>query len=342
VKIPLLTDEAYYDDPPAPDPDNDILDLHAEHLAEINKELQKELHSRVGLIEDIGNHSLLGNGKRLRPLLFVLSCKLCDYRGKDIYSLSTLFEYIHTASLLHDDVLDNAHIRRKKPSANTLWGNHAAVLEGDFLYSKAFSIAVASGKIPFLETLTRTTTQMAEGQILELIHTNDWDTTEEEYMEIISAKTAVLISAACAGGAIVSGRTDGFVNALTQFGFHIGIAFQIMDDLLDYTSSEKVFGKPVGKDVREGKITLPLIYTLGTLGESKRKRLASLFRGGKATERDHMDLIDLVRGNGALDRILAQAERYVLQAGACLERFPDSPFKQNLLGLSRYIVERSY
>ena len=239
-----------------------ILDKYKEEIIKINEELEKALSSRVPLLEEIGNHTLLGHGKRLRPLFFVLSCELCNYRGEDRYRLSSIFEYLHAASLLHDDVLDNAEIRRNKPSANRFWGNQAAILEGDFLYSASSEIAVDSNNLRFLKRLTETTKQMAEGQALELIHTNDWETTKEAYMDIITAKTAVLISAACACGAIISGAGRGPEASLGDFGLSAGIAFQLMDDLLDYTSSEAVFGKPVGKDLKEGKITLPLIYSV--------------------------------------------------------------------------------
>jgi octaprenyl-diphosphate synthase len=319
-----------------------ILSQFQGHLERINGELDSVLNSRVGLIEDIGGHILLGKGKRLRPLFFLLSCGLCGYEGEDVYLLSTIFEYIHAASLLHDDVLDNGEVRRRKPSANYLWGNHAAVLEGDFLYSKAFSIAVKARNPHFMELLTDTTTRMAEGQILELIHTDDWNLQRAEYMDIITAKTAVLMSAACACGAIISGVRPENQDSLAKFGMNMGIAFQMMDDVLDYTSSEGVFGKPVGKDVREGKITLPLIYLLSDLGGPERKRLEDVFRGRRAENGDYGNLIELVRRNGALDRIRREAREYVDEAAQCLSRFPESSAKGNLLQLNSYIIERQY
>ena len=319
-----------------------ILDKYTEHIARINKELKEALSSRVSLVEIIGKHTLLGHGKRLRPLFFVLSCQLCDYQGKDAYRLSTVFEYLHAASLLHDDVVDNAEIRRNKPSANSFWGNHAAVLEGDFLYSNASLIAVGSNNLLFLKRLTETAKQMAEGQIMELTHTHDWKIGKEQYLEIISAKTAVLMSAACACGAILSGAEREAEQSLGQFGLNMGIAFQIMDDLLDYTSSEDVFGKPVGKDLKEGKITLPLIYTLPKIEASEGNRLENLFKNHQATEEDYRQLIGLVRSKGALDQIKDEARSYVDRAAGCLSRFPDSPAKRGLLELNRFIVERKY
>ncbi|RLB29036.1 MAG: octaprenyl diphosphate synthase [Deltaproteobacteria bacterium] len=319
-----------------------ILNKHREHFEKINEELTEGLSSRIALIEDIGIHSLLGHGKRLRPLFFVLSCELCNYRGNDLHKLSTIFEYIHTASLLHDDVLDNADMRRKKPSANNVWGNHAAVLEGDFLYSKSFSLAVGSENLQFLRRLTETTTKMAEGQVLELIHTHNWSISKGEYLEIITAKTAVLISAACACGAIISGAGEEATQSLERFGLKVGIAFQLMDDLLDYSASQETLGKPVGKDLKEGKITLPLIYTLPTLEGAKRRSLEELFKSSRATDEDYRDLIALVKGNGAIERILREARSYTEEAAKCLSPFPESNVKEDLLELNRYVVEREY
>jgi octaprenyl-diphosphate synthase len=320
----------------------DILDNFKDHFTRINEELDRGLNSRVSLVEDIGNHTLLGQGKRLRPLLFVLACRLCNYYGEEVYRISTIFEYIHASSLLHDDVLDNADTRRKKPSANHLWGNHAAILEGDFLYSKASTIALDSNSLPFLRRVADTTMQMTEGQILELTHTNNWNTGKEEYMEIITAKTAVLMSTACTCGAIISQAGEEVEQSLAKFGLHMGIAFQLMDDLLDYISSEEIFGKPVGKDLKEGKITLPLIYTLLKLEESQKKRFAELFKSHLATEQDYRNLTGLVRSNGALDQIRDEAQAYVNEAATCLKSFPDSPAKRNLLELNQYIIDREY
>ena len=322
--------------------DSDISNLtqFRDHFDIINDELYKVFNSRVPLVQEIGRHALLGHGKRLRPLIFVLSCELCKYQGEDVYQLSTIFEYIHTASLLHDDVLDNAEVRRNRPSANQVWGNHAAVLEGDFLVSKAMGIAIRAGNIPFLANITETTTRMTEGQILELAHTDDWNIGRDLYLEIITAKTAMLISTACACGAIISDAGSETADSLAQFGLNAGVAFQLIDDLLDYTSSQEVFGKPVGKDLREGKITLPLIYTLTQLETTEKKRLEDLFVNHQPTDDDFRNIIDLVRGNGALDRIRDEAQSYVDNAINCLDIFPDSATKRDLITLSQHIIDR--
>ena len=324
------------------DPNSALSKTFGDDFDGIERELKTALSSRVPLIEDIGNYVLLGRGKRIRPLFFLISSRLCGYGGDDAHRLSTIFEYVHVASLLHDDVLDNAEIRRKKPSANALWGNHAAVLEGDFLYSIASSLALSSNSEDFMRRLTDTTTRMTEGQILELIHTNNWHTTKNDYIKIITAKTAVLISAACACGALISGADSKVEHALAEFGLNVGIAFQLIDDLLDYTSSEKVFGKPVGKDVREGKITLPLIYALKQLEEQDREALKMTFVGRKASDTELERLIEFVRNNGSLDRIREEARKYGLRAERCLDIFPDSRGRRELLELSRYMLERTF
>ena len=324
------------------DSDRIFLVQFKEHFERINEELSKSLNTQVPLLENIGNHSLLGEGKRLRPLLFVLAARLCGYQGEDIYRLSTIFEYIHTASLLHDDVLDNAEIRRKKPSANHAWGNSAAVLGGDFLYSKSFSIAISCNNFQFLKMLTDTTTRMAEGQVVELVQTHNWNISIDEYMEIIISKTALLISTACACGAIIAGAEQETVDRLSNFGLNMGIAFQLMDDLLDYTSSEEKFGKPVGKDLKEGKITMPLIYTLSSLGTAESKRLEDLFKTTRADKEDYERLVNLVRNNGVIDRVRSQARDYVERAAGFLGHFPGSSTRQNLIDLNGYIIRRNF
>jgi octaprenyl-diphosphate synthase len=256
--------------------------------------------------------------------------------------LSTIFEYIHTASLLHDDVLDNAELRRKKPSANHLWGTSAAVLSGDYFYSKSSALAVDRTNLHFLKMLTDTTVRMTEGQVLELEQTHNWHINKVDYMEIIISKTADLISTTCACGAITAGAEEETVEHLKDFGMNLGIAFQMMDDILDYTSCEEEFGKPVGKDLREGKVTLPLIYTLSNLENDEVERFQDLFKSQKAKDRDYSDLIDMVRSNGALDRIRSEAKGYVEKAASALRVIPDSPVKEDLIAINAYLIKRHF
>lgn len=322
--------------------DQNFLDQFSHHFLRINGELNGNFSTQVPFVKEIVHHSLMGEGKRLRPLLFVLSAQLSGYKGEDIYYYSTIFEGLHTSSLLHDDVLDNAEMRRRKPSVNHVWGNAAAVLGGDFLYSKSFRIALSSHSIRFLEVLTDTANRMAEGQMLELMHTHNWYLTRDEYMEIIVSKTAVLISASCACGAIISGAGEAAIDHLREFGLNLGIAFQLIDDLLDYISSEDEFGKPVGKDLKEGKITLPLIYTLEDLKMVEIDWLQDLFKNHKERSEDHRKVVDLVRDKGVIDRIRAEARVYVEKALGFLNFFPPSQQKDHLAGLNSYILKRRF
>ena len=319
-----------------------FLDQFASQFGKINEELGKVLDSKVSLIEKVGSHSLLGGGKRLRPLFFILSCQLCNYHKSDMYPLSTVFECLHTASLLHDDVLDNASIRRGRSSANKIWGNSTAVLVGDFLFSRSSRMAVEKKHIEFLKILADTAIRMTEGQMLELINTHNWSITRREYMGIITSKTADLLSASCASGGIVAGAKKDDIESLRNFGLNMGIAYQIVDDVFDYTSSVEKTGKPIGSDLREGKITLPLIYTLTYLEKGERGRLEHLFKNGNASDKDYLRIIELVKDNGATKKCLKDAQDYADLAETYLSPFPDSPIKESLLKLNQFIVDRSY
>ena len=272
----------------------------------------------------------------------MLSSHLCGYQGQDVYRLSTLFEYVHAASLLHDDVLDNADLRRRKPSVRQVWGNSAAVLGGDFLYSAASAVAVECKNLELIRLLSDVLKRMVEGQFLELEHTHNWKITKTEYAEIITAKTAILMSAACSSGAVVAGSDEKTTQYLRDFGLNLGIAFQLMDDLLDYTSSEEVFGKPVGKDLKEGKITLPLVYFLSDLDSAEVERLAEFFKSQKAAETDYADFVRRVRSSRAIDKVRSEALDYVRKAGEVLSFFADSQAKQDLLELGGYVLARRH
>ncbi len=319
-----------------------FLDRFNHHFDAINTELGQFNESGPSLVRDIAGYALMGEGKRLRPLLFVLSSKLCGLQGRHIYRFSTIFELIHSASLLHDDVLDNSELRRKKPSVPQVWGNSAAVLGGDYLYAMATMIATECNNLEIIKTLSDTLKRMVEGQFLELAHTHDWLTTQERYLEIIAAKTAALISAACACGALMAGARKGAISQLREFGLNLGIAFQLMDDLLDYTSSKEEFGKPVGKDLREGKITLPLIYFLCESVKTEVDKLQDLFGNKKAADGDYQRLITKVREKGVIKRIREEAEGYVKRAAGFLDALPESGPKQDLLDLGHYIITRRH
>jgi len=311
------------------------------YFERINDELGKVLTSDVSLIEEVAHYSLLGTGKRLRPLFFILSCELCNYTDRDRYTLSTIFECLHAASLLHDDVIDNAPMRRGRASVNKLWGSPTAILVGDFLFSKFSRMVIEKKHIELLKILADTATSMTEGQVLELVNTHNWNITKADYLAIITAKTAALMSAACAGGGIVAGAEQPDIQSLKDFGLNMGIAFQIIDDVFDYTATVEESGKPMGSDLREGKITLPLIYSLTCLPQQERERLEDLFKGGDALEHNYREVTELVRGNGAIARCRYDAREYVDRAARCLSLFPDSPIKDCLLKLNQFVVTRS-
>jgi octaprenyl-diphosphate synthase len=322
--------------------ESSILEQFTPHFHRINEELGKVFDTHVPLIEEVGSYSLLGGGKRLRPLFFILSCELCDYHEGDMYLLATIFECIHAASLLHDDVIDNASIRRGRTAANKVWGIPEAVLVGDFLFSKSSSIAAQKTHAEFLRVLAETATMMSEGQILEYINTHNWNMTMKQYVEIITSKTAALMSAACSCGAIVAGASQADIQSLKDFGLNMGIAFQIVDDIFDYTSTVERTGKSMGNDLREGKVTLPLIYALRYLERQERDRLEGLCKHGRASESDYMRIADLVRNNGAIGRCRSDAKKYADLAERCLSAFPNCSEKESLLKLNRFIVNRNH
>jgi octaprenyl-diphosphate synthase len=324
------------------DADRRFLSQFNSHVESINQALSEPLDTPIPLIRDIGAHSLLGEGKRLRPLLFVLSARLCGYNSPRVYRYSAVFEYIHTASLLHDDVLDNAEVRRRKPAVRNVWGNSAAILGGDYFYARASSIALEIDKSELIRILTGTTIKMIEGQFLELNHTHNWRLQKEQYMEIIASKTAELIAAACACGGVLADADQKTVRSLSGFGLNLGISFQLIDDLLDYFSSEEQFGKPVGKDLKEGKITLPLIYALEHLGPVEAERISERFHSGSITEHDYSDMIARVRESGVRELIRADAVSFAARAAGFLDPFPENSYKKALLDLNSYLVERSF
>ncbi|MGC1403239.1 MAG: polyprenyl synthetase family protein, partial [Thermodesulfobacteriota bacterium] len=232
-------------------PSDNLIERLQQDIDKINLYLEDNLKSHVPLISEVNQHILVGGGKRLRALLFVLCSRLGGFSGEKAYYFSSIFEYLHAATLLHDDVIDNAAVRRGKASANTIWGNSPSVLVGDFLLAKSFSLAVETQGLKILDVLSETTTRMAEGMVLELIHSHDLNVSEETYREIVINKTAILISAACQTGAVWGKSADEEAEALAQYGMELGIAFQLVDDLLDYTSTQEDFGKPVGNDFKE-------------------------------------------------------------------------------------------
>ena len=314
------------------------LELIGEDLRQVEEQFRKDLESDVPLIRKVGEYVLSSGGKRIRPAMLLLATRLCNYTGPQAIPLASVVEFIHTATLLHDDVVDSACLRRGLASANTLWGNEASVLIGDFLFSKSFSLMVAAGSLDVLRVISRATTVIAEGEVLQLLGTGDIALTEERYIEVVRAKTAVLLSAACQCGAILGNVTEDQEKALADFGMELGIAFQLMDDLLDYTATQEEFGKSIGHDLKEGKITLPLIHTLRGCTEQERELIAGIVSGDELSFDDFNQVSQLVDRYGGIEYTLAKARQAVDACAFHLSIFPEGVCKHALLELADYVV----
>ncbi len=295
--------------------------------------------SPVFTIPLIGKHILDGGGKRLRPLILLLSSELSGYHGDARLTLAGVVESIHTASLLHDDVIDGAEIRRGRSPAHSIWGNQIVILVGDFLYSNALKAAVQQKSQKIMEALSGATTRMTEGELLQLVKTGDPDITEEEYVLIVTAKTAALISAACRIGAILGSLPEDKENALAQFGMKTGIAFQMADDILDYMADEGEFGKNLGKDLKEGKITLPLINLLKEASDQERDEIRSIIKEGFKTHR-LKKILRLFKKYDSIETSLRKAQGLVTEAKNELSLFQDSPVKEALFAIADYTLAR--
>lgn len=316
------------------------LALIEEDLKNVEVQFMKDLHSNVPLIRKVTEYVFSSGGKRIRPVLLLLAARLCDYRGDRHVPLASVIEFIHTATLLHDDVVDNAQLRRGIASANTLWGNEASVLVGDYLFSKSFSIMIADGDLKILRALSGATTMIAEGEVLQLISSTDLEITEERYIEVVKSKTAILLATACQTGAILGKASAEHEAALMDFGMELGIAFQLIDDSLDYTSSEEQFGKSIGHDLEEGKITLPLIRTLKKCTPAERDEIAAIIVKDSLLKDDFTKVFGLVHKYGGIDYTLRQARDYVESSKRHLDAFNDSAAKKALKGLADYVLTR--
>ncbi len=321
-------------------PLQEILDWVGEDLKKVDLEFRRNLKSNVPIISAIGEHLLFSGGKRFRPLLLLLSAKACGYRGEDHIAMASLIEFIHTATLLHDDVVDRAELRRGMESANAKWGNEACVLVGDFLFTKCFSLLVENGNSRILQVIARATTQMAEGELEELIKTNDLSLTEEEYFSIIARKTAALFSAATQVGAILGGAPEEKEIALSHYGLEIGIAFQLIDDNLDYISREEDLGKKIGIDLQDGKITLPLIHTLSQCTARERDIVRRAVESDPITREAFLQVVGLIEKYRGVDYTWNKAKGHIQKAKEHLRLLPDSREKEALHGLSNYVLER--
>ena len=309
-------------------------------IAAINAALAANLQTHVPLIAEVGRHILLSGGKRVRPLLFILAARMCGHHSDHLADFSTIFEYLHAATLLHDDVIDAASVRRGTTTANNIWGNHAVILVGDFLLSKALSLAVTTDRLKILQVLAQTTTQMAEGEILQLIHAGDLKLNEAQYFEVITRKTAILMSAACQIGGILAGAPPAQEEALAQMGLNLGITFQLVDDILDYTGDQKELGKEVGADLREGRVTLPLIHALSQAEPRDLERLKGMAQG--LTPEMAAELRTLLDKYGSLDHARNLARQYTRQAQENLTLFESCPEKAYFQIITEELLARTH
>lgn len=314
--------------------------LLRQDLAGVEELFQNSLMSEADTINRVVGHILSSGGKRIRPALLMLCARLVGYAGSRHIALAGAVEFIHTATLLHDDVVDGAGLRRGTPSANSVWGNQAAVLAGDFLFAKAFSMLVADGNLRVLEALSGASTRMAEGEMLQMMDTGDIRMNEERYLEIVGKKTAALFAATCRCGAILGAADAETEAALYDFGMGVGLAFQLVDDALDYVGEEAEFGKAPGNDLTEGKMTLPLIYALGRCGDEEKGRMADIVAGKTLEAEDLAYAVALVRRSGGIDYSRRRADELVLGAKNQLALFDRNPEKEALLELADYIVTR--
>ncbi len=314
--------------------------LLGDDLKAVEACFEENLCSEIDLINRIGAYLLAGGGKRIRPLLLLLSARIAGYAGSQHIVLASAVEFIHTATLLHDDVVDRATVRRGFPAANVVWGNQAAVLTGDYLLAKAFSLVIAAGNLPVLEVLGRTVTRLAEGEMRHLVGSSDLDLSQEDYLTIADGKTASLFAAACRCGALL-GKGGPGGDALEEFGFRLGRAFQLVDDVLDYVAMETEFGKTRGRDLAEGKMTLPLIHALRNGTDQDRRRIAAVLGQSALSEADFTGVLRILEKTGSIAYCLEQARILCCQATEGLRVFADGPEKEALLDLAVHVVSRS-
>ena len=316
-------------------------DLHSSVKSDftaVDAAIIEHLSSQVPLVEKIGQYIIESGGKRLRPLLVLLSARACGYQQQQHIILAAVVEFIHTATLLHDDVVDTSDLRRGKPTANNKWGNSSSVLVGDFLYSRAFQMLVSIGQIEVMDTLSNATNIIAEGEVLQLLNAKNPDVSEADYLHVILGKTAMLFEAASHTGAQLAQASTEQADALRRFGRHLGVAFQLIDDLMDYTGDQSSMGKNVGDDLAEGKPTLPLIHAMAHAADDERKLIRKAIRQGSCDEIDKIQSI-LIRC-GSLDYTRARATQETQDALDCLNIVNDSPYKQSLADLCTLALTR--
>lgn len=312
--------------------------LAREDMAAVDALIRRRLASDVVLVNQIGEHIVAAGGKRLRPMLLLLAARTLGHSGADAHQLAAVIEFIHTATLLHDDVVDESDLRRGRRTANALWGNAPSVLVGDFLYSRSFQLMVELDRIEVMRILADTTNAIAEGEVLQLLHVRNPDTDEAAYLRVVERKTAVLFAAATRLGALLAGADDATQRALHGYGLNLGFAFQVADDVLDYSADEAALGKHLGDDLAEGKMTLPLIHAMADADAATQARLRGIIERGEVGALD--EVLDAIHAAGSLDYSRRRALAYAEAAEDTLVGLDDNDALAALRGLARYAVER--
>ncbi len=311
-------------------------------MAAVDRLIHDRLGSAVPLIPNLARHLVDAGGKRLRPLLTIAAARLNNYRGTMHTRLATAVEFIHTATLLHDDVVDVSALRRGKIAANVVWGNKSSVLVGDYLFSRAFQLMVEAGDVDVLNVLANAAAVIAEGEVLQLRTANNLATTRDDYLQVITAKTAALFAAAAESGAMVSGADEEFVLALRVFGHHLGIAFQLIDDALDYSGRQAQMGKSIGDDFREAKVTLPIIVAYERADESAKSFWLRTIEDGAQHEGDLKRAIAIVDESGAIEETQALARHHADQGMSALSTILPGEIRETLMAVTEFCVSRCY
>ncbi len=329
--------------PARPKPSLDALvALVADDLREVNAAILRRMDSEVPLIPKLAGHIIAAGGKRLRPMLTLATARLCGYAGARQIGLAAAIEFIHTATLLHDDVVDDSKLRRGRDTANAVWGNKPSVLVGDFLFSRAFQMVVEDGALPVLAVLSRASARIAEGEVAQLLTANDLTTSETAYLEVVKGKTAVLFAAACHVGALVAEAGRAKEEAMDCYGLNLGIAFQLVDDALDYGSESATMGKSVGDDFRDGKVTLPVILAYRRGGDTERAFWRRTLEKLDQSDRDLGEAIGLLQRHRAIEDAIERARHYGAIARDALGIFGDGTAKKALLEAIDFAIERAY
>jgi octaprenyl-diphosphate synthase len=319
-----------------------MIQLVSADLNHVNSVILERMQSGVALIPELAGHLIAGGGKRMRPMLTLACARLLDYSGTRHHKLAAAVEFIHTATLLHDDVVDGSGLRRGRRTANIIWGNPASVLVGDFLFSRSFELMVEDGSLRVLKILSRASAVIAEGEVDQLTAQRRVETGEDHYLDIISAKTAALFAAACRIAAVVAERDEQVEQALDCYGRNLGIAFQLIDDAIDYASDAETMGKGVGDDFRDGKVTLPVILAYARGSEGDRRFWREAMEGSRTSDEDLRAATRLLQSSGALDDTLARARTYGQRAIDALGPFPASKAKAALVEAVEFAIARAY